>query len=214
MVIRMTEIKVCGITSTKEALWLMEEKVEYAGMVLFQEEHKKNVRMDSAYSIIRVLQSKGKEQAPKAVAVTKSPSIEQIAMIQKLGFDYIQVSGKLEKNAYETIVLPIIREVNTENLGALNSYIENEKVEGILLNITEYLEKKKVDWSLIREYTDKIKSGNKKCILAGEKQTDYMEKIIQQLQPDMVEVNEEIESLDNQEKDRVQMHRLVNAVRI
>jgi len=83
------KIKICGLTSEEEAGWLVEEQVEYGGVVLFFEKSKRCVDLIKAEQIITVLRAGN----IKSVAVTVSPNKDQIRRIEELGFDYLQVHG-------------------------------------------------------------------------------------------------------------------------
>ena len=185
----MTKVMVSGIQSSKEAMWVLNEKIAYAGLVLFSEENKDYIKMENAYGILRVLQAAGRENAPRSVAVTRDPSIEQIAMIQKFGFDYIQVYGKLEKAAYDMIRIPIIRAMDEEHLSAMDSYLENENVAAVLFDVSTYIKKKNIEWKFLEEYVHKIKTHDKLCILTCDADGKKIKEMIEKLCPDIVDVN-------------------------
>lgn len=187
--VEMFRIMISGITSSADAMWILNEKVTDVGLALFNEKNKDYVKMENAYGILRVLQAAGKEKAPRTVAITDSPSAEQIAMIQKFGFDYMQVQGKLEKSIYDRIQIPIIRMVNPEHISALDSYLENEKVAAILLDISGWIRDKHIDWKIPEGYISRIKSSGKKCILSGNYAKISEKKAVENLNPDGVDVN-------------------------
>ncbi|MDD3205556.1 MAG: phosphoribosylanthranilate isomerase [Lachnospiraceae bacterium] len=210
----MTGIKICGITTTEEASWLVEEKAEYAGMVLFCENSKRMVRVESAYGILRVLKSAGSEKSPKAVAVTVSPTIEQIAIIQKLGFDYIQVHGKLIKEAFDMIQIPIIRAINGDNLKALYTFLECPKVAAVLFDAPEYGSGKTFDWGLLDSHLEQIRKSDKLFILAGGLNAENVGEAIKRVQPDIVDVSSGVEKTkDEAGKDRVKINEFIRKVR-
>ena len=74
------KIKICGITTKEEAKILNENKVDFAGMVMFFPKSKRNINTESAREIISVL-----DQNIKKVAVTVEPTEEQIKIIEKNG---------------------------------------------------------------------------------------------------------------------------------
>jgi len=185
----MIKVMVSGVQSSKEAMGILDEKIAYVGLTLFHEESEDYIKMENAYGILRVLQAAGKEKASKSVAVTHSPTMEQIAMIQKFGFDYIQVSGKLEKEIYDIIKLPVIRTLDEEHISALDSYLENEKVTAILFDVSSYKKKKHVEWERIEHYTDHIRKSGKTLMLAGNLEEKDLQDAVEKLQPDVIDVN-------------------------
>ena len=74
------KIKICGLTSTKEAEYLNDNNVDFAGMVMFFPKSKRNINEDKATEIINAL-----DKSIKKVAVTVSPTLEQVKIIEKLG---------------------------------------------------------------------------------------------------------------------------------
>ena len=63
------KIKVCGLTTKKEAEFLNENNVDLAGMVMFFPKSKRNITPDTAREIISAL-----NKNIKKVAVVVSPS--------------------------------------------------------------------------------------------------------------------------------------------
>lgn len=185
----MTKIMISGIRSSEQAMWVLNEKPAYVGLVLFSEEDKDYVKMEQAYGILRVLQAAGKEKAPGTVAVTQNPSTEQIGMIQKFGFDYVQVQGKMEKSVYDIIQLPIIRVVDREHMNALDSYLENEDVVSILFDISGWTKEKQIDWMALGTYVTQIKKSGKECILTGDMEAFGLKEAVENLRPDALDIN-------------------------
>ena len=110
-----TRIKICGLTSEEEIRWVSEENVDYLGMVLFFPKSKRNISIERAKQLLAVdkhmqnqvisSEAKNKEQdkLPKTVAVTVSPTPEQVKEIEQAGFDLIQIHGELTKETYEAV---------------------------------------------------------------------------------------------------------------
>ncbi len=190
----MTEIKICGITTSEEATWLVEEKVEYAGIVLFFEKSKRVSTVENAYGILRILKTPGKENPTKAVAVTVSPTAEQVAIIQKLGFDYIQIHGELSKEAFDAIEIPIIRAVNGDNFDFLNRFLECPKVAAVLFDAPEYGSGKTFDWSILTEHVNKVRKSEKQCVLAGGLHASNVAEAMKTVHPDIVDVSSGVET--------------------
>ncbi len=212
--LKMTEIKICGITTCEEAAWLVEEKVEYAGIVLFFEKSKRVNTVENAYGILRILKMPGKENTTKAVAVTVSPTVEQIAIIQKLRFDYIQIHGELSEEAFNAIEIPIIRAVNGDDFESLSRFLECPKVAAVLFDSPEYGSGKTFDWRILTEHVKKVRISEKKCVLAGGLEASNVAEAIKTVQPDIVDVSSGVETaLLKVGKDRQKIKEFIGEVR-
>ena len=140
MQIGKTKVKVCGLTREEEAEMLADCRVEFAGMVLFFPKSKRNVTLQQAEQILAALKKYG---VSKSVAVTVSPTKEQVEQIMRLGFDYIQIHGTLSDEVHDVLRIPVIRAVNVAGETAedkesirrqLESVLADEKTAGILFD--------------------------------------------------------------------------------
>ena len=86
----MTQIKICGFTDPKEAAFISYPDVSYMGMVLFFEKSKRNISLETAKAIMRAA-----DPRIQKVAVVVSPTVAQAKVIEKAGFDSLQVHGVL-----------------------------------------------------------------------------------------------------------------------
>lgn len=111
------KIKICGLTSTKEAEYLNENNVDFAGMVMFFPKSKRNIDENKATEIINAL-----NESIKKVAVTVSPTLEQVKIIEYLGFDYIQIHGKLENSIIESTDIPILKAFNVKDIDEYENF--------------------------------------------------------------------------------------------
>ena len=84
------KIKICGLTTPQEAQYVNENHIDFAGMVLFFPKSRRNITLEQAKLILDSLSS-----TVKSVAVVVSPTLEQIKDIQRTGFDYIQIHGRI-----------------------------------------------------------------------------------------------------------------------
>lgn len=100
------KIKICGITTMKEADWLNAAGVDYAGFV-FYEKSKRNVSMMDAIMI-----KKSFYPSVKMVAVTVSPTVDQLREIEIAGFDILQVHKTLSLEVLRECKIPIWRAFN------------------------------------------------------------------------------------------------------
>ena len=86
------KIKICGITNEKEADYLNDNKVDFAGFV-FYEKSKRNITIDKARLIMDRLNPNIKK-----VAVMVSPTLEEVIDKEDAGFDIIQIHGELKES--------------------------------------------------------------------------------------------------------------------
>ena len=108
---RAPKVKICGIRTLREADWLNTAGVDYAGFV-FYEKSRHNVSMTDAVMIRRSLYP-----SVKSVAVTVSPTVEQLRRIEIGGFDIIQVHNELPLEVLRECRIPIWRAVNIGSCG-------------------------------------------------------------------------------------------------
>ncbi len=194
-----TKVKICGITSVKEAEYLNTYKADYAGMVIFYEKSKRNIDIVQAKSIIAAL-----DNNIKSVAVVVSPDIEQAEAVKEAGFDYIQIHGGLEEEVYENIKMPIIRAVNIN--AAENP---NQKAQKIEQDLTNILKKDKIcavlldsktpgsgntfDWNIAAAARQLALESGKKFWLAGGLDKDNVGEAIKIVSPDVVDTSSGVE---------------------
>ncbi|HKM03160.1 MAG TPA: phosphoribosylanthranilate isomerase [Lachnospiraceae bacterium] len=201
------KIKICGLTNPAEASYLLEEKVEFAGIVLFYEKSKRNNSIDNARRILEVLH-KGDI---KTVAVTVSPTKEQVIEIEKLGFHYIQVHGFLSKEVFETVNIPIIKaiQVTDEPLDEAPYHCSN--IAGYLYDGKNSGSGETFDWTLLKN----SRKDEKILFLAGGLTPDNCREAIEKIHPDVLDVSSGVE-FDNETvgKNPVKIKEFVRMVRI
>lgn len=209
------EIKICGITSIKEAELLIEEKVDYAGLVLFYEKSKRNNTVKQAESILKRFQEKaGKEHPVKTVAVVVSPTKEQISRIEEMGFDYIQIHGCLDKELLDFIHIPLFRAVCVKDMEQLGWIRGCEKIEALLFDGLLPGAGQVFDWKLMEEAKKQLAGWNVKLFLAGGLTVDNVREAIKTVSPHGVDVSSGVElSRDKVGKDPEKIRRFVEEVR-
>lgn len=230
-----TKIKICGLTMPEEAAYIIDNAVEYCGMVLFFPKSKRNITTQQAEVIINALQVVVNEKStdivmesgterylgPKKVAVTVSPTLEQAKEIVKCGFDILQIHGKLDKDILGECNIPILRAYNSSDIPEggkfcdieeLNVLLSNDKVMGFLFDASAPGSGKTFDYKLL----DNIKLGNKKFALAGGLNPYNVDKVLQDIgniKPDIVDTSSGVENDNGQGKDPEKIKKFVDAVR-
>lgn len=209
MAIRMKipKIKICGLTSVEEAEWVLEEQVDYAGMVLFFPKSKRNLELSQAREILKVLY---REKKIKTVAVTVSPTAEQVEDIQEAGFDRIQIHGTLSKEAFDRIQIPMIRAFNGLDRELYEKFHNCHKVEAYLFDAQIPGSGETFDWNILEQ----IPRDEKLFFLAGGLKPDNIERAVRMVQPDVVDVSSGVEiAPDVVGKDREKIREFVRKVR-
>ena len=179
------KIKVCGLTTKKEAEFLNENKVDLAGMVMFFPKGKRNITPDTARGIISAL-----DKNIKKVAVVVSPTYEEIEIIEGLDFDYVQIHGELSQELESKINLPILKAFNIKDMDLYERYKESKKVVGYVFDAQEPGSGKIFDWSLVKT----LPRDDKILILAGGLNPENVEKAIEYIHPDGVDVSSGVEN--------------------
>lgn len=179
------KIKVCGLTTKKEAEFLNENKVDLAGMVMFFPKSKRNITPNTAKEIISAL-----NKSIKKVAVVVSPSYEEIKIIESLDFDYVQIHGELSEELESKINLPILKAFNIKDMDLYERYKVSKKVVGYVFDAQEPGSGKVFDWSLVKT----LPKDDKILILAGGLNPENVAKAIEYIHPDGVDVSSGVEN--------------------
>ncbi|MFA9376440.1 MAG: phosphoribosylanthranilate isomerase [Lachnotalea sp.] len=190
-----TKIKICGITKREEVEMLLDNQVAYAGMVLFYPKSKRNNTLENAKILLEML----KDSSIETVAVTVSPTKEEIRNIQEVGFDYIQIHGMLSKESFDEIEIPILRAFNVTDLNLYDKYHKCHKVYGYVFDAAIPGSGKTFDWSML----DDIPRDEKLFILAGGLCKDNIEEAIKRIKPDVVDVSSGVEGESGKEASKI-----------
>lgn len=185
------KIKICGLTSVEEAAWVVEERVDYAGIVLFYPKSHRNMTITEAKELLPIIK-KGRALSGDPilpVAVTVSPASEQIEEIQEAGFDRIQVHGELSKESFDAIRIPMIRAFNGFDKEAYEKFHNCEKVEAYLFDAGKPGSGQTFDWDVLR----RLPRDGKPIFLAGGLNADNIAQAIREVAPDVVDVSSGVE---------------------
>lgn len=198
------KMKICGLTGPDEAEYLNRNHVDFAGMVLFFPESKRNIDLEQAKLIMEVLDYK-----IKTVAVVVSPTIEQVLQIQEAGFDYVQVHSDIPEGLFEQIEIPVLKAFNVNDLDKFEEYRKQDGIAGYVFDAAGYGSGKTFDWSLIKG----LPRDEKIFMLAGGLNPENVAEAIKYVQPDGVDVSSGVEKEHGIGKDREKIDRFVKAVR-
>lgn len=206
-----TKIKICGLTNPAEVEFLADHNVKYAGIVMFYEKSKRNNSPETAKPIISALNELKKSGIIiEKVAVTVSPTLDQLQIIEKLGFDIIQIHGELKEEVVANANIPIFRAYNLSSDLLSEDLINQSKIKGILFDGKVPGGGKVFDWSLLKKFDKK----DKLIILAGGLDESNVAYGIKEVSPDIVDVSSGVEYLEDARigKDPERIKAFINAV--
>lgn len=207
------EIKICGLTNKKEAEYLNEAKVDYAGFV-FYDKSKRNLNPSKAKEIMAAL-----DPDIKKVAVMVSPDEELIASIKDCGFDIFQIHKELREEILDIINLPVWYAVNISDEDELNEktkFLEAlperlySKIEALVVDAPNFGSGKTFNWKKSKRLK---KAGaqsppqsifdKKRFILAGGLNKDNVSSGIETFNPDVVDVSSGVEGVNGKERELI-----------
>lgn len=197
-------IKMCGIRKKEELQWLKEEKVDFAGFVLFYPKSHRNLSPSEMRELLPYV-----DKSIKKVAVVVSPEKEEIEQVETMGFDYIQIHGMLNESVYESCKLPIIKAIQDKDEIENDSLLGRKKIKYLLYDAKEPGSGISFDWRKI----PKKESRPLPVILAGGLTCENIVEAIATTNPDMVDVSSGIEKEDKSGKEKNKIKTFVRMVR-
>lgn len=186
------KIKICGLTTPKEAAYLNENHAEFAGFVLFFPKSKRNITIEQAKEIFSNLDS-----SIKKVAVVVSPTLEQAREIQTAGFDYIQIHGNLQEELLDNLQIPVLKAFNLDDMEQYDYFAKHPAIAGFVFDAREPGSGKTFDWNLLR----KLPKCDKLMLLAGGLHSGNVANAIKAVSPDGVDVSSGVEFDEGTGKD-------------
>lgn len=212
------QIKVCGITREQEIRWLLEEQVEYLGMVLFCPKSKRNLKPERAAGLLAYLkeQEQSTGRTIQTVAVMVSPTKEQVKQAETLGFDFLQLHGEIEPEILRQATLPVIRAVQISENGEMTEAVNKEgNIVAKLYDAAKPGSGKAFDWNRLTEIP---KHPEQKLFLAGGLTPENAAQAVRTVHPDVVDVSSGVEAEPAKEKgfagkEKEKIRRFVKAVR-
>ncbi|MDE5966100.1 MAG: phosphoribosylanthranilate isomerase [Lachnospiraceae bacterium] len=198
------KIKICGLTSPKEAEYLRTHRIDFAGMILFFPKSKRNLTIPQAREILASL-----PEGTHSVAVTVCPSLPQVLEIEATGFDYIQIHGSLAPEILAETSIPILKAFNIQDMPEYEQYRQCDRIVGYVFDALEPGSGKAFDWNLVKT----LPRDDKLLLLAGGLQPGNVADAIRYLSPDGVDVSSGVEYDDQPGKDPVKIAAFAKAVR-
>ena len=206
------KIKICGITTMKEADWLNAAGVDYAGFV-FYEKSRRNISMMDAVMI-----KKSFYPSVKTVAVTVNPTVDQLREIEIAGFDILQVHKTLSLEVLRECKLPIWRAFNIADFSdaaeqSEREQLEDQLIEAYVLDGVKFGSGKTFDWNSGSVEQIRTLFGDKKLVLAGGLTPANVTEGIALFAPDIVDVSSGVEKDYGSGKDEEKIKQFVRKVR-
>lgn len=188
----MTKVKICGLKNQTDIKCINTLSPDFAGFVMFFEKSHRNISVQTAQELLALL-----DKNIKSVAVTVSPTEEQLEQIYNLGFDYVQIHGKISEKLLSECKTPVIRAINVSGIESIGDIENLDNVKGILFDSAVPGSGKSFDWSML----EKLPKNQKMLFLAGGLTADNVAKAVAQLRPFAVDVSSGVELADKSGKD-------------
>jgi phosphoribosylanthranilate isomerase len=200
-----TKIKICGLTTEEDISLVNRLKTDFAGFVLFFPKSHRNLDIEKAAQLVKKL------DGVKSVAVTVSPTAEQIRQIENAGFDLVQIHGEMSDEIYDSCNIPILKAFNVTDIDKTEKYNKMEKIYGYVFDAAEPGSGKTFDWEMLGKIDRGAECG-KLTLLAGGLNAVNVARAIKAVKPDGVDVSSGVEKPEGG-KDSILAERFVNAVR-
>lgn len=188
----MTKVKICGLKNQTDIKCINTLSPDFAGFVMFFEKSHRNISVQTAQELLALL-----DKNIKSVAVTVSPTEEQLEQIHTLGFDYVQIHGKISEKLLSECKTPVIRAINVSGIESIGDIENLDNVKGILFDSAVPGSGKSFDWSML----EKLPKNQKMLFLAGGLTADNVAAAICRVHPYAVDVSSGVEFADKSGKD-------------
>lgn len=188
----MTKVKICGLKNPTDIKCINTLSPDFAGFVMFFEKSHRNISVQTAQELLALL-----DKNIKSVAVTVSPTEEQLEQIHTLGFDYVQIHGKISEKLLSECKTPVIRAINVSGIESIGDIENLDNVKGILFDSAAPGSGQGFDWTLLK----KLPKTDKMLFLAGGLTADNVAVAICQVHPYAVDVSSGVELSDKSGKD-------------
>lgn len=198
------KIKICGITEEEEAAYLNEAEVDFAGFIQFFPKSKRNIPTEKAEAIMKQL-----NPGICPVAVTVSPTAEQLRRIEAAGFSMVQIHGSIRDEVLDTIAIPVIKAFNVSDLSEFARFQEKPNVAGFIFDAQLPGSGRVFDWSLLAD----VPKTDKFTLLAGGLNPENVAQALAAAEVDGVDTSSGVENENGVGKSREKIGKFVRAVR-
>ena len=171
---------------------------------MFFPKSKRNISPKTAKSLIETL-----DKNVLSVAVTVSPTLEQVKTAYDCGFDYIQIHGEVGGDVLSNPYLKVIRAFNVSDLEKFDEYRINQNIVGYVFDAHEPGSGKTFDWTML----ENLPRDDKLFMLAGGLNPETVEKAVKAVKPDGVDVSSGVENSDGSGKDFEKVKKFIASAR-
>lgn len=214
------KVKICGLSRPEDIEAVNEAGADYAGFVFF-EKSRRNISPDRAEALLREL-----DRDIRSVAVCVSPTAEDLKRYESMGFDIIQIHGKMPHDALADGGIPLwqavnisggIRTANTSGGIQTEVFSQNPRISGYVVDGADYGGGKTFGWESNEDFARSILQpfrealGNRRFILAGGLNEQNVTEGIRIFRPDIVDVSSGVET--DGLKNKTLIHAFVRKVR-
>lgn len=196
-------IKICGLVSPDDAALINQFPIDFAGIVLFYPKSKRNCTIQEAQNILQTLRSDIKK-----VAVVVSPTAAQIAAIESLPFDFIQIHGELSGEALRAASLPVLKAFQANDLDQYPRFQNCDAIAGYVFDAAQPGSGKTFDLSMLEQ----LPRDGKLFLLAGGLNSGNVSQTVKRIHPDGVDVSSAVEYTGKTGKDPQRVADFVRAV--
>lgn len=198
------KVKICGITSAEDIKIVNACKPDFAGFVMFFPKSKRNISPETAKSLIETL-----DKNVLSVAVTVSPTLEQVKTAYDCGFDYIQIHGEVGEDVLSNPYLKVIRAFNVSDFEKFDEYRMNPNIVGYVFDAHEPGSGKTFDWTML----ENLPRDDKLFMLAGGLNPETVAKAVKAVKPDGVDVSSGVENSNGNGKDFEKVKKFILSAR-
>ena len=170
---------------------------------MFFPKSKRNISPETAKSLIETL-----DKNILSVAVTVSPTLEQVKTAYDCGFDCIQIHGEVKEYVLSNPYLKVIRAFNVSDLEKFDEYRMNTNIVGYVFDAHEPGSGKTFDWTML----ENLPRDDKLFMLAGGLNPETVEKAVKAVKPDGVDVSSGVENSDGDGKDFEKVKKFIISV--
>ena len=200
----MSLVKICVITEEQEVEYVNEAGADFMGMVMFFPKSKRNITVEKASSLIKILNPE-----ITSVAVTVEPTLDQIREIEAAGIQMIQIHGDVSEELLQEIRIPVIKAFNVHDLSSYERYHQADIVKGYIFDAQTPGSGKTFNWSVLSD----IPHDEKFALLAGGLNPDNVAEAFAATHVDGADTSSGVENDTGIGKDREKILRFVANVK-